>query len=50
MSNAVIVEAVRTPIGKRAGWLSGLHPTQALGHVQAEVLRRAGVDRRRSNR
>ncbi|NNL64658.1 MAG: steroid 3-ketoacyl-CoA thiolase [Myxococcales bacterium] len=44
MSQPVIVEAVRTPIGKRAGWLSGLHPTQALGHVQAEVLRRAGVD------
>jgi len=32
MGRPVLVEAVRTPIGKRAGWLSGLHPTRALGH------------------
>lgn len=44
MANPVIVEAVRTPIGKRAGWLSGLHPTAVLGHVQREVCKRAGVD------
>jgi acetyl-CoA C-acetyltransferase len=40
----VLVEAVRTPIGKRAGWLSGLHPTEALGHVQRAVVERAGID------
>ncbi|MFC5731415.1 MULTISPECIES: steroid 3-ketoacyl-CoA thiolase [Nocardioides] len=44
MGTPVIVEAVRTPLGKRKGWLAGLHPAQALGFVQAEVLRRAGVD------
>jgi acetyl-CoA C-acetyltransferase len=44
MSEAVIVEAVRTPIGKRGGWLAGLHPTAALGHVQREVIARTGID------
>src|SRR3954466_10050045 len=44
MANPVIVEAVRTPIGKRKGWLSGLHPTAVFGHVQREVCKRAGVD------
>ncbi|MFN8544456.1 MAG: steroid 3-ketoacyl-CoA thiolase [Candidatus Binatia bacterium] len=43
MSDPVIVEAVRTPIGKRNGWLSGLHATRLLGLVQREVVRRAGV-------
>jgi acetyl-CoA C-acetyltransferase len=46
MGNPVIVEAVRTPIGRRRGWLAGLHPAELLGHVQAEVLTRAGVDPR----
>jgi acetyl-CoA C-acetyltransferase len=44
MAEAVIVEAVRTPIGKRNGWLAGLHPTRTLGHVQREVIARAGVE------
>ncbi|MEZ0580719.1 steroid 3-ketoacyl-CoA thiolase [Nocardioides sp. MH1] len=44
MGNPVIIDAVRTPLGKRKGWLAGLHPAQMLGFVQAEVLRRAGVD------
>jgi acetyl-CoA C-acetyltransferase len=44
MSDAVIVEAVRTPIGKRGGGLSHLHPTQALGFVQRAVLERCGVE------
>src|SRR4051794_29625846 len=44
MGDAVIVEAVRTPIGRRGGWLAGLHPAQALGLVQREVAVRAGVD------
>jgi len=43
MADAVIVEAVRTPIGKRGGWLAGLHPALALGHVQREVVTRAGI-------
>jgi acetyl-CoA C-acetyltransferase len=44
MAEAVIVEAVRTPIGKRNGWLAGVHPAIALGHVQREVIARTGID------
>ncbi len=44
MGNPVIVEAVRTPLGKRKGWLAGLHPADLLGASMTEVLRRAGVD------
>ena len=44
MSRAVIVEAVRTPIGKRAGWLSGLHAAELLAKTQIGVLEKAGVD------
>src|SRR3954447_11660303 len=40
----VIVEAVRTPIGKRGGGLSGLHAAEFLGAAQTAVLARAGVD------
>jgi acetyl-CoA C-acetyltransferase len=44
MAEAVLVEAVRTPIGKRNGWLAGVHPAHALGHVQREVIARTGID------
>ena len=44
MGNPVIVEAVRTPIGKRNGWLSGLKAVEILRAAQVEVLNRAGVD------
>ncbi|MFE4002683.1 steroid 3-ketoacyl-CoA thiolase [Nocardioides sp. YIM B13467] len=44
MGTPVIVEAVRTPIGKRKGWLTGLHPGVLLGAAQVEVLKRAGID------
>ncbi len=44
MSNPVIVEAVRTPIGKRNGWLSGLSAPELLGVAQVEVVKRAGID------
>jgi acetyl-CoA C-acetyltransferase len=44
MPEPVIVAAARTPLGKRNGWLAGLHPAQLLGHVQTEVVRRAGID------
>ena len=43
MAEAVIVEATRSPIGKRNGWLSGLHPAELLGAVQVEVVKRGGV-------
>jgi acetyl-CoA C-acetyltransferase len=44
MGNPVIIDAVRTPLGKRHGGLSGVHPGELLGFVQREVLQRAGVD------
>ncbi|MGP4019628.1 steroid 3-ketoacyl-CoA thiolase [Saccharopolyspora sp. 5N708] len=44
MGNPVIVEAVRTPIGKRRGRLSGLHAAEILGGVQRGLLDRAGID------
>jgi len=44
MAQPVIVEAVRTPIGKRNGWLSGFHAAELLGNAQVELVKRAGVD------
>jgi acetyl-CoA C-acetyltransferase len=44
MGTPVIVEAVRTPIGKRNGWLSGLKAPEVLRHAQIEVIKRAGID------
>ena len=43
MPEPVIVEAVRTPIGKRNGWLAGLHPTKVLGPTLRELVTRAGI-------
>ncbi|MBV8463935.1 MAG: steroid 3-ketoacyl-CoA thiolase [Acidimicrobiales bacterium] len=44
MAQPVIVEAVRTPIGKRNGWLSGFHAAELLGNAQVELVKRAGID------
>src|ERR1035441_3953491 len=44
MVQPVIVEAVRTPIGKRNGLLAGLHAAELLGTVQVELIKRAGID------
>src|SRR5579875_2972574 len=44
MGSPVLVEAVRTPIGRRGGWLSGLHATELLGLAQRGLLERAGLD------
>ncbi|MET9210449.1 MULTISPECIES: steroid 3-ketoacyl-CoA thiolase [unclassified Nocardia] len=44
MGTPVIVEAVRTPIGKRRGQLSGLHAAELLGLAQRGLLDRAGID------
>ncbi|SNS69235.1 steroid 3-ketoacyl-CoA thiolase [Rhodococcoides kyotonense] len=44
MGEPVIVEAVRTPIGKRGGWLSGLHAAELLGFAQRGALDRLGID------
>ena len=44
MGTPVIVDAVRTPQGKRNGVLAGLHPAVLLGMTQAEVISRAGIE------
>ncbi|WP_112469387.1 steroid 3-ketoacyl-CoA thiolase [Streptomyces triticisoli] len=43
MAEAVIVEAARTPVGRRRGALSGLHPAALLGRAQKGLLDRAGI-------
>ncbi len=44
MGTAVIVEAVRTPIGRRGGVLAGLHAAEILGAAQVALLERAGLE------
>lgn len=44
MREVVIVEAVRTPLGKRNGGLSTMHAIDLLGSVQSELFERSGVD------
>jgi acetyl-CoA acyltransferase len=44
MTQAVIVDAVRTPIGKVDGALALVHPADLLGHTVIALLNRAGVD------
>src|SRR5687768_18131650 len=44
MRDAVIVEAVRTPVGKRNGGLSGVHPVSLSAHVLNALAERSGID------
>ena len=44
MRDAIIVAAVRTPVGKRNGALSGVHPVDLSAHVLNELAQRAGLD------
>ena len=44
MSEVVIVEAVRTPLGRRNGGLSTCHSIDVLAAVQKELFERSGVD------
>ena len=44
MPDVVIVEAVRTPVGKRKGGLSTLHPADTLAAVQKAAVERSGID------
>jgi acetyl-CoA acyltransferase len=44
MRDAVIVEAVRAPVGKRNGALSVVHPVDLSGHVLRALAERSGVD------
>src|SRR5215212_7282903 len=42
--SVVIVDAVRTPIGRRGGGLSSVHPAELLGVVQKAIIDRTGID------
>jgi acetyl-CoA acyltransferase len=44
MAEAVIVEAVRSPVGKRNGGLSGVHPAELSAQVLNGLVERAGID------
>jgi len=44
LREAVIVDAVRTPIAKRRGALAGWHPTDLLGLTLNALVERTGVD------
>jgi acetyl-CoA acyltransferase len=44
MRDAVIVEAVRTPVGKRKGGLAGVHAGDLSSHVLTALAERSGID------
>jgi acetyl-CoA acyltransferase len=44
MRDAVICAAVRTPVGKRGGGLSGVHAVDLSAHVLEALVERAGID------
>src|SRR3982751_5861959 len=44
MRDAVIVEAVRTPVGKRNGGLAGIHSADLSALVLQAIVERTGID------
>jgi acetyl-CoA C-acetyltransferase len=44
MEQVLVVDAVRTPLGRRNGALAAIHPARLLGGVLTELLKRAGVE------
>jgi acetyl-CoA C-acetyltransferase len=44
MSEVVIIDAVRTPIGRRNGGLASVHPADLLAGVLADLVSRTGID------
>jgi acetyl-CoA C-acetyltransferase len=44
MREVYIVEAVRSPIGRRKGAFAGMYPADLLGTVQKAAVERAGID------
>ena len=44
MAEAYIVSAVRTPVGRRGGGLSAVHPAELGAHVLRTVVERSGID------
>jgi acetyl-CoA C-acetyltransferase len=44
MNEAYIVDAVRTPVGRRGGGLAGVHPADLGAHSLASLVERTGID------
>ena len=44
MPEAMVIDAIRTPIGRRNGALSGVHPAELLAAVQRALVERTGID------
>jgi acetyl-CoA acyltransferase len=44
MQNAVIIDAVRTPLGKRNGKLKDVHPVELAAHTLRALVERTGID------
>lgn len=44
MSEAYIIDAVRTPVGRRGGALRGVHSADLGAHVLAALIDRVDVD------
>jgi acetyl-CoA C-acetyltransferase len=44
MTDVVIVEALRSPVGRRGGGLSTVHPAELLAAVQKAIIERTGID------
>src|SRR5215468_3942493 len=44
MAEAFIVDAVRSPVGRRGGGLAGAHPADIGAHVLSSLIARTGID------
>ena len=44
MNKAYIVDAVRTPVGRKKGGLAAVHPADLGAHVLGNLVRRTGID------
>ena len=44
MPTAVIVDAVRSPLGRRNGKLAGVHPVDLAAHTLRALVERTGID------
>ncbi|RMG78854.1 MAG: acetyl-CoA C-acetyltransferase, partial [Chloroflexi bacterium] len=43
MTEVVIIDAARTPVGRRKGWLRETHPVKLGAHAVRAVLERTGL-------
>ncbi len=44
MAEAYIIDAVRSPVGKRGGSLAEVHPADLAAHVLKTLIERTGID------